>query len=162
MLFRSLEDTYVYLDDITIGGMDQEQHDRNVQRFESVCKQRRLTLNNEKTVRNVSEINILGYRIGNMQISPDPEKLQTLLNLRPPGSPRELKFAKGLFAYYSHWIANFSSKLHPLNKVSQFPLHGDALKAFYAIQNETKDMKLRANDKRLPQIGRAQSELQSQ
>ena len=76
---EGLKDTYVYLDGITIGGMDQDQHDQNVQRFESVCKQRRLTLNNEKTVRNVSEINILGYWIGNMQISPDPEKLQTLL-----------------------------------------------------------------------------------
>ena len=63
---EGLMDTYVYLDDITIGGMDQEQHDGNVHRFESVCKQRRLTLNNEKTVRNVSEINILGFRILNM------------------------------------------------------------------------------------------------
>ena len=86
---EGLIDTFVYLDDITIGGMDQEQHDRNVQRFESVCKQRRLTLNNEKSVRNVSEINILCYRIGNMQICPDPEKLQTLLNSKPPGSQRE-------------------------------------------------------------------------
>lgn len=147
---EDLKDTYVYLDDIMIGGMDQNQHDLNVQHFESVCKKRKLTLNNEKTVRNVSEISILGYRIGNMQISPDPEKLQTLLNLKPPGSPQELKFVKGLLAYYSHWISNFSSKLHPLTKVTQFSIYGNALKASIAIQNEMKVMKLRAIDVQLP------------
>ena len=82
---ENLKDTYVYLDDVTIGGMSQNQHDFNVQRFEEVCKSRRLTLNNEKTIRNVSEIEVLGYRVGNMLIRPGLNKLERLINCKQIG-----------------------------------------------------------------------------
>ena len=56
-----LKDTYPYLDNVTVGGRDQHEHDENVKRFlDAICK-RNLTLNEEKTVASVSEINILGY-----------------------------------------------------------------------------------------------------
>ena len=85
-----------------------------------------------------------------MKISPGPRKLETLLNLRPPETPREMKYLKGLLAYYSQWIPKFSTKLHPLTKVDQFPIRGEALRAFIAFQREVRNLELRAYSDELP------------
>ena len=126
---EGLTDTFVYLDDVTIGGEDQAQHDLNVKHFEYVCKTRNLTLNNKKTIRNVAEVDILGYRVGNKIIRPGPEKLKRLETFPPPKTFKELQSLKGLLAYYSRWIPKFSSKLYPLTRITEFPIKGEALRS---------------------------------
>ena len=53
-------------------------------------------LNDDKTVSSVSSINILGYKVGNGIIAPDPERLQPLLDFPPPQNQRALKRTLGL------------------------------------------------------------------
>ena len=47
---ENLKDTYVYLDNVTIAGLTKEEHDKNVEKFLEVSKQKNLTLNESKTV----------------------------------------------------------------------------------------------------------------
>ena len=64
--------------------MNQEEHDANVSAFSNALKRRHLNLNDSMTVSSVSDISILGYRVGNGTIRSDPERLQPLLDLPPP------------------------------------------------------------------------------
>ena len=73
---EKLMDTFSYLDDITVAGHTQEEHDTNVAAFMEVIHRRNLTLNESKSVLSSSTINILGYLIGNGVVRPDPERLR--------------------------------------------------------------------------------------
>ena len=57
----SLKDTYAYLDNITIGGRTQEEHDVNVKAFMEMINKLGITLNEDKSVISVNSINLLGY-----------------------------------------------------------------------------------------------------
>ena len=105
-----LKGTFPYLDNVTVGGNCQEEHDENVSQFLQSIRKRGLRLNQNKTISSVSCINILGYSVGNGIIKPDPERLKPLLELPAPHNAKSLKRALGMFAYYAKWIVNFSKQ----------------------------------------------------
>ena len=143
-------DTFPYLDDVTIAGRNRAEHDKNVEAFKEVCKRRKITLNKDKMVIGVKEINILGYRVGAGKIGPDPERLRPLQNMKPPETPRQLKRVKGMLAYYAKWILNFSSKMKPLTQVTRFPISGPALRAFETLKKDLEKVTLNAIDEDKP------------
>ena len=53
-----------------------------------------------------------------------------------PKSIEELKRVMGLFSYYSKWIRDFSTKLHPLVQSKRFPLSPEAVQSFEALKRE--------------------------
>ena len=57
---ESLEDTFAYLDDITICGKGQAHHDKNLERFLTAAKRKNLTYNKEKCVFPSRSLSILG------------------------------------------------------------------------------------------------------
>ena len=118
---ESLKDTFPYLDNITVAGRNQEEHDLNVEKFLAAIKKRNMTLNDSKTISSVSSINILGYCVGNGLIKPDQERLRPLWSLPPPCNFKSLKRVLGLFAYYAKWIPEFSDKIQRLKRVTSFP-----------------------------------------
>ena len=66
-------DTFPYLDNITIAGHDQMEHDANLQKFLDILLRHNLTLNESKSVKSVPSVNILGYWVGKGLIKLDPE-----------------------------------------------------------------------------------------
>ena len=72
---ENLTNTYAYLDNVTVAGSTQLEHDRNVKVFiDAICR-RNFTLNENKTISSVSDIKILGYVVGKKCIKPDPERM---------------------------------------------------------------------------------------
>jgi len=59
-------------------GHSQEQHHDNVKKLMDVFGRYKFTLNDSKTRRSVSVIDVLGYRVGCGVIRPDPDRLQAL------------------------------------------------------------------------------------
>ena len=133
---QNLKETFPYLDNITVAGHSKEQHDQNVQKLLDVVSKRNITLRDSKTINCVSNINVLGYSVGNGVIKPDMDKLQPLKNLPPPTTKKSLLRVLGMFAYYAKWIPNFSDKIRPLNKCSKFPLSEKSLDAFKQLKSE--------------------------
>ena len=111
---NNLKGTYPYLDDVTIAANSLPELKERSERFEESCKKRNMTINESKTVRQADCLNILGYQIKHQQISPDPDRLKPLMDIPVPSTPRELKRVRGLLAYYSKWIVNFSKKIKSL------------------------------------------------
>ena len=147
---ESLKGTFPYMDNVTVGGMNQEDHDMKVEQLRKALKKYGLTLNEPKTVLSVSNINILGYNVSHQLIKPDPERLQALIDLPPPSNPKSLQRAVGLFAYYSKWIHRFSDKILPLSDSKVFPIEGEALAAFENLKIELGDVALQNIDETKP------------
>ena len=115
-------------------------------KFESALKKRKMTLNEDKTVREVKKITVLGNQIENGRISPDKNRLQPLLELAEPKTLKELKQVRGLFAYYAKWIANFSTKIRPLIDTEIIPLSDCAKRAFETLMGNLGDVTLMSID----------------
>ncbi|PFX19708.1 Retrovirus-related Pol polyprotein from transposon 17.6 [Stylophora pistillata] len=149
---ESLKDTFPYLDNITVAGHDQREHDENVKKFREAVQRRQLTLNESKTVESKTSINLLGYCVGNGLIAPDQERLRPLREFPPPENLQSLKRVVGMFAYYAKWVPNFSEKIQPLSQATTFPLDGNALSAFTTLKKELEKASLHSIDESLPFI----------
>ena len=115
-----------------------------------MVKRRNITLNNAKTVQNAVSIDILGYRISQNSIKPDPEWLHPLLEFPPPSNAASFKRALGMFAYFAKWIPRFSDKIRHLAESETFPLTKAAIESFNAFKNELRNVVLAPIDEDIP------------
>jgi len=145
-----LSGTFPYLDNITVAGRTQEEHDRNVKSFLGAINRRNMTLNERKTVSSVTPINILGYCVGRGVIKPDCDRLRPLQELPPPGNVRALKRVLGLFAYYAKWVPGFSDKIQHFKRTTSFPLDELALSDFNTLKGEIEKAALHSIDENVP------------
>jgi hypothetical protein len=121
---EKLHRTYPYLDDITVAGRTMEEHDTNVNKFMLTARQHGLTLNEDKCVFAQTSVKLLGYLVSHNSIKPDPDRLQALLDIRLPTTPKELERLRGLLAYYARWLPRFSERIAPLTN-APLPLSPD-------------------------------------
>lgn len=143
---EKLEGTFAYLDDVTVCGRNDTDHELNLKRFMDAVRKYNLSLNEQKSVFNKTKINLLGYTVENNTIRPDSERLKPLLELPTPTKNSELKRALGMFAHYAKWVERFSEKIKPLTCVTSFPLTIEALKCFEDIKSDIKKAALMAID----------------
>ena len=136
---NELHGTFPYLDNITICGKDQKEHDINLNKFLKAADEINLTFNKEKSEFSTTKLHILGSVIENGEIRPDPIRLKPLQEMPPPKDVKELKRLLGFFSYYSKWIRNFSQKIKPLVNVQDFPLSSEALQAFQGLKTDIAD-----------------------
>ena len=132
----SLSDTFAYLDNITVGGRMQKDHNTNVAKSLDMISELGLTLHEAKTISSVSQVKLLGYCISYGQLKPDPERLLPLLDLPAPSDSASLKCIVGMFSYYSNWIYQFSKKIQSLAKTELFPLSNEARKSFMELKQD--------------------------
>ena len=106
--------TFAYLDNITVGGKTQREHDENLAKLLKLARECNLTFNNSKCVYSTDCVKLLGYQITEGCLKPDEDRVKTLLILPPPTSMKEQQRTVGLFAYYAQWIMQYSEKIKPL------------------------------------------------
>ena len=78
---NDLDGVYIYIDNITIGGTTQEEHDRNLSKFLRAAEDQNLTFNHGKSIINTDTIQLLGYEISKGSIKPDPSRVRPLLDI---------------------------------------------------------------------------------
>jgi hypothetical protein len=109
-----LEGVFSKLDDLTICGKNQLEHDHNLEKVLAAAKKYNLTLNEEKRTFSNKSFNLLGYTIENKTIKPDLDCLKPMMELPIPKDTASLQLAVGMFALYCQWICTYSEKIHPL------------------------------------------------
>ncbi|KMQ83221.1 enzymatic poly [Lasius niger] len=130
---EDLKGTFPYLDDVTIGGKNQKEHDRNLKKFLDTAEKYNLTLNKDKCQFSVT---LLGYVISNKTIKPDSNRLKPLLELPIPKDAASLRRTLGMFSHYRRWILRFSEIVRPLLEKNQFPLSDKATSVFKTLKND--------------------------
>ncbi|GFX05058.1 putative retrovirus-related pol polyprotein from transposon opus [Trichonephila clavipes] len=90
--------TYPFIDDVTVCGKDQKEHDDNLEKFMTVAKEYNLTLNEDKCTYSSNSVHLLGYIIQDGIIKPDPERLKPLRDMPVPKDSSALQRALGIDA----------------------------------------------------------------
>lgn len=145
-----LKNTFVYFDNVVIGAYSLEDLKARASDFQKSMDRRNMTLNDSKTVYGVTELNMLGYCVGNNTIKPDPERLKPLLEMPPPNSSKSLKRVLGLFAYYAKWVPKFSDKICNIKSARQFPLTPEQVSDFEGLKQSIAKAALQTIDEQLP------------
>jgi len=149
---ENLADTFIYVDNITVCGATQAQHDKNLDRFLAVARKYNLTLNYDKCSFSAKTIDLLGYTIAGGTIRPDLERLRPLRELPPPHDLPSLRRAVGMFAYYAKWIPRYSEKIRSLVQCKEFPLDAAVVKVFSELKNDIANSVVRTIDSSLPLV----------
>ena len=124
---NDLEASFPYLDNVTICGKDQEDHDDNMEHFLEAAKRKNLCYNTQKCIFSTRRLPVFGYIIEEGTIRPDPDRLRPLRELPIPHDSRSMSRCLGLFSYYSQWIPKFSDRIKPLASCKTFPLPSTAI-----------------------------------
>lgn len=133
---EKLNGTFAYLDDITVCGKDQQEHDVNLRNFLNAVKKFDLTVNTEKSKYSIKSIKLLGYEICNKTIRPDQSRLKPLMDLPLPTDTASLRRTIGMLAHYSKWVTNYSDKVRSLVQTKTFPLSSQATEDFNNLKHE--------------------------
>ena len=143
---QELQDTFSYVDNVTVCANSLEELERNCAEFHRMRKKYNIVLNDSKTIYGVTSLTVLGYTISHNKISPDFTRLKPLLEMPAPVNLRSQKRVVGMFSYYSKFIRDFSKKMLNLNRNRTFPLPPAALDAFQTLKNDLKDAALHSID----------------
>ena len=94
----------------------------------------------------MERITILGYEIEKGKIALDRTRLQPLLELVVPTTIIDSKQVQGLFAYYTRWIIDLSSKIKLLSDSKRFHLSEEAMVVFELLKKDLGDVTLMSMD----------------
>ena len=147
---ENLEGVYAYLDDVTICGKTQNEHDKNLKAFMQGVEKYGLTLNYDKCSFSKTSICLLGYLIENGMLKPDPSRMEPLMKLPLPTDTASLRRTIGMFAHYSKWIPRFSEKISHLVNTKSFPLSQDAADDFDDLKSAILKSAVSAIDSNIP------------
>ena len=86
-----LQNTFAYLDNVTVAGMSQEDHDKTLQALLQAAKTEGFTFNENKLIYSIRQLDLLGYRVSHGQKN-DPARLQPLMDYPVLKSQKELVF----------------------------------------------------------------------
>lgn len=140
-LLAGLEETTIsYVDDILIhsGGSIQD-HLEKVQIVLDRLIKHKLRLKVEKCQWAQSQINYLGFIINDRGMTPQPEKIKAVKDLKPPTTVKGVRSFLGLISFYRMFIPQFSDIASPLveltKKFKRFSWSPECQAAFESLRH---------------------------
>ena len=110
---------YCYLDDIIIVGKSSEEHDSRLHTLLKKLKSYGATLNREKCVYKVKQLDWLGYEISSNGIQMTDKNISAIKNLPTPKNVSQLRTVLGTLQYYSKFIPHFSERVELLRALTR-------------------------------------------
>ena len=106
-------------DDIMVGGIDWEDHNKNLETLLQRLEIHNITLRKEKCEFGRSEIEFHGHLFTKDGLKPSPNKVKAVQDCKPPKSKEELVSFVQMLAYLSRYISNFSRRCEPLRRITK-------------------------------------------
>ncbi|CAM1298563.1 Uncharacterised protein r2_g822 [Pycnogonum litorale] len=116
-LLSGLPGCCVYLDDILVSGVTEQNHFENLHCVLAKLQENGLVIKRHKFSLLLDEIDYLGHRIFKNGIAPTPNKLGTLQNLQTPANVKELQCFLGFANFMRKFVPNFADIAAPLYKL---------------------------------------------
>ena len=113
-LLADIPGCMVYVDDILVTGRDDDDHRENLSRVLTRLQEAGLKLKSEKFDFMLDEISYLGHTISAQGLTPDPSKIDAMMNANAPTSVNELQSLIGSANYLRRFIPHFATKMAPL------------------------------------------------
>lgn len=130
---------FVYIDDIVCYGRNLADSIANLETVFKRLKEHKLLLNAEKCSLLHTSVTYLGHIISRDGVSPDPSKIEAVVNFPTPKCVKDLKGFLGLAGYYRRFIKNFAKIAKPLNSLfkegAEFKWEVEQDKAFTTLKH---------------------------
>jgi hypothetical protein len=107
----------VFIDDILVYSKNEDEHTEHLHIVLQRLCDHHLYAKLSKCDFWLGEIKFLGHTISQDGISVDPEKVQEVMNWKPPTIVRQIRSFLGLAGYYRRFIPNFSRIAKPMTKL---------------------------------------------
>ena len=105
--------TVVYFDDILVTGDTAAESFQNLGQVLERLDKAGTRLKKEKCTFGAEEVVFLCHRINRFRIKPLDEKVEALVQAKPPENVQQLKAYLRLLNYYGHFRRDLSEELHP-------------------------------------------------
>jgi hypothetical protein len=106
-------------DDIIVGGLGQEDHDKALIRTLVALLENGFTINLPKCLFSKPELHFFGMKFSKDGMQPDSTKVDAILQMAPPSSVPEVLSLLGMLNYNSRFIPNYSTLTSPIRKLTQ-------------------------------------------
>ena len=116
-ILQGIEGVVVYLDDILITGCSKEAHLQTLDEVLSRLDKAGLRVKRSKCEFMKESVTYLGHRIDAEGLHPLPDRVRAIKDAPTPDSVSKLKSYLGILTYYSKFLPNLSTTLHPLYKL---------------------------------------------
>ena len=116
-LLAGIPGVAVYLDDILVTGVTEQEHLKSLEEVLRRLGQSGLRVKKKKCLFMVPSVSYLGHKIDADGLHPLPDKLQVVKAAPTPTNVSELKSYLGLLTYYGKFLPNLSTHLEPLYRL---------------------------------------------
>jgi hypothetical protein len=106
----------VFIDDILVYSKNEEEHASHLHVVLQHLRELRLYAKLSKCDFWLKEIKFLGHTISQAGIVVDPDKVQEVMNWKPPTTVRQIRSFLGLAGYYRRFIPDFSRIAKPMTE----------------------------------------------
>ena len=113
-LMQGLPHDAVYVDDILLTGVDEQEHLSNLEKVLNKLDSAGVRLKCPKCTFMVYEVEYLGHKISSKGLHPTLDKIRAIREAPKPTNLTELKSFIGLLSYYSKFLPNMATALAPL------------------------------------------------
>ena len=120
-IFRPYLDQFVivFIDDILIYSGSGEEHAEHLRIFLQTLREHRLYSKLSKCQFLLDNVAFLGHIVSAEGVSVDPQKVEAILNWKPPTSATEIRSFLGLAWYYRKFVEGFSKIAAPLTRLTR-------------------------------------------
>ncbi|XP_055522549.1 uncharacterized protein K02A2.6-like [Wyeomyia smithii] len=123
--FQQLMDTMLavlnctvgYLDDILVGGRNEEEHRRNLQLTLARLKEYGFTVRIEKCSFGMQQVKYLGQLLDGKGIRPDPDKTAAIVSMPPPHDVSTLRSYLGAVNCHGKYVNEMRTLRHPMDQL---------------------------------------------
>ena len=107
----------VYVDDILVKSQDEEIHLNDLQETFDTLRQYNMKLNPSKCAFGVLSGKFLGFMVSYRGIEANPDKIQAILDMKPPQNLKEVQSLTGRVAALNKFVSKSTDKCLPFFRV---------------------------------------------
>ena len=115
--FEGLEGIVSICDDITVHGINEEDHDQKLHKLFVRAREKGIVFNPSKCHIKQQEVTFFGNRYSKDGVSPDPKKIEAIVNLESPANVAQLQSFLGMLTYLAPFVPNLSEHTTELRKL---------------------------------------------
>ena len=135
-MFRPQIGVEVYVDDMLVKSLDEEKHLDDLQESFDRLRRYNMKLNPSKYAFRVSSGKLLGFMVSHRGIEANPDKIQAILNIKPPRNIKKVQSLTKQVAALNKFISKAINKCLPFFKVLKkvFKWTDECQKAFQDLK----------------------------